>query len=184
MGISSATPRILMQGQEQALCDVIRKDSGSHLSVSFFAAIHKHERNAHVEYRVTGRGSVRAGFILHGMLEEVKLHMCVTMPYFVPKFSLFLRDQCTPQLDPKIKKRNKKDKVPETIYAKFYYAPDIRWNAIGPKLYRLEVTPEGHAHFDEILMSALVVERQRLTPAKHYGPNDGFKVKWIFNMGG
>lgn len=52
-----------------------------------------------------------------------------------------------------------------TIIAKFYPVVAMRKRNEPAPLAQLEVFPSGQKHFDDILLSLLVVERKRLTPS-------------------
>ncbi|KAK0465590.1 uncharacterized protein EV420DRAFT_968344 [Desarmillaria tabescens] len=52
-----------------------------------------------------------------------------------------------------------------TLFATFMPVTNLRQPGIPTVLPQLEVTPQGQPFFDDILMSVLIIERWRLTPA-------------------
>jgi len=62
-----------------------------------------------------------------------------------------------------------KDRITANLLAKFTPRSHLRRSGRPVELTRLEVFPEGHEWLDDILMSALVVERIRTTPSTNLG---------------
>lgn len=54
------------------------------------------------------------------------------------------------------------------VVAKFRSLRSLRCPDLQPESKELEIYPEGHALFDGILISCLILERKRLTPDDHY----------------
>ncbi|KAK0203066.1 hypothetical protein DFS33DRAFT_955394 [Desarmillaria ectypa] len=50
------------------------------------------------------------------------------------------------------------------VYARFNPSNKLRKANTPPELYTLEIMPAGQAFFDDILMSVLLIEQQRLCP--------------------
>jgi len=59
-----------------------------------------------------------------------------------------------------------KDKTVSNVLARFIppSPSHLRKNGRPAELNRLEVSPQGHEYFDDILLTALIVERLRTTP--------------------
>ncbi|KAF8216047.1 hypothetical protein K438DRAFT_1799984 [Mycena galopus ATCC 62051] len=57
------------------------------------------------------------------------------------------------------------DKDPKNLLAKFTPRTALRRQGQPSEPPRLFVTPPGHVYFDDILMSALVIERTRTAPS-------------------
>jgi len=57
-----------------------------------------------------------------------------------------------------------KDRVQGNLLAKFIPSSHPRRQGKTPELTRLEVLPLGHDFIDDIVISALVIERLRTTP--------------------
>ncbi|KAF5368621.1 hypothetical protein D9758_002262 [Tetrapyrgos nigripes] len=58
-----------------------------------------------------------------------------------------------------------KDKTNSTFLAKFSPRSHLRRHGRQPEYTKLEVTPQGHFVFEDILMSALIIERIRTNPS-------------------
>ena len=58
-----------------------------------------------------------------------------------------------------------KDKIPGNFLARFIPTAHLRKASRAVEMNRLEVSPQGHELFDDILISALILERLRTTPS-------------------
>ncbi|KAF5385233.1 hypothetical protein D9615_001287 [Tricholomella constricta] len=58
-----------------------------------------------------------------------------------------------------------KDKTAGNVLARFIPPRHLRKLARPAEMHRLEVSPQGHEYFDDILMSALILERLRTLPS-------------------
>ncbi|GLB35891.1 putative para-aminobenzoic acid synthetase [Lyophyllum shimeji] len=58
-----------------------------------------------------------------------------------------------------------KDRTTGNVLARFIPPAHPRRHGRPAEMHRLEVSPQGHEYFDDILMSALIVERLRTTPS-------------------
>lgn len=58
-----------------------------------------------------------------------------------------------------------KDKIPGNYLARFMPTTRLRKASRPAEVHRLEVSPQGHELFDDILLSALILERLRTTPS-------------------
>jgi len=58
-----------------------------------------------------------------------------------------------------------RDRTTSTILARFIPPIHLRRSGRPTEMNRLEVSPQGHEMFDDILMSALILERLRTTPS-------------------
>lgn len=56
-------------------------------------------------------------------------------------------------------------KTRDTVYAKFNPTTRLREPGVPTDLVKLEVLPAGQKLFDDIIMSVLIIERWRLSPA-------------------
>ncbi|KAF8078894.1 hypothetical protein FPV67DRAFT_1663566 [Lyophyllum atratum] len=58
-----------------------------------------------------------------------------------------------------------KDRTTGNVLARFIPPLHLRKHGRPAEMNRLEVSPQGHEYFDDILMSALILERLRTTPS-------------------
>jgi len=58
-----------------------------------------------------------------------------------------------------------KDKNPGSYLARFIPTVHLRKFSRAPEVNRLEVSPQGHELFDDIVISVLILERLRTTPS-------------------
>jgi hypothetical protein len=79
--------------------------------------------------------------------------------------------QCVPQSDPTTPYALFKPGIPSLPHSS---------STPGSPTTTLEIYPAGKVYFDEILLSALAIERQRLIPARSI--SDPVKIKEIFNF--
>ncbi|KAF8913123.1 hypothetical protein CPB84DRAFT_1760398 [Gymnopilus junonius] len=58
-----------------------------------------------------------------------------------------------------------KEKNATNALAKFMHSTILRRPGRSPDVARLDVTPQGHDYFDEIVVSMLIIERMRTSPS-------------------
>ncbi|KAK0488646.1 hypothetical protein IW261DRAFT_1557089 [Armillaria novae-zelandiae] len=74
-----------------------------------------------------------------------------------PKHRLAWNCETTPRICHSLTNQN-------IVYAKFNLSNKLRRANTPPELYTLQIMPEGQPYFDDVLMSALLIEQQRLCP--------------------
>ncbi|PBK99075.1 hypothetical protein ARMGADRAFT_1007695 [Armillaria gallica] len=74
-----------------------------------------------------------------------------------PKHKLAWNCEITPRICHSVNNQN-------TVYARFNPSNKLRKANTPPELYTLQIMPAGQAFFDDILISALLIEQQRLCP--------------------
>jgi len=58
-----------------------------------------------------------------------------------------------------------KEKTPSNVLAKFTSPVHLRKHGRPQEMNQLELSPQGHEYFDDILISALILERLRTMPS-------------------
>ncbi|KAK0497337.1 hypothetical protein EDD18DRAFT_150514 [Armillaria luteobubalina] len=87
-----------------------------------------------------------------------------------PKHKLAWNCETTPRICHSVTHQN-------TVYAKFNLGKRLRRANTPPKLYTLQLMPEGQPFFDDILISALLIEQQRLCPRSDASTKPLFSFK-------